>query len=254
MSIAATPTRALPAPPPLDLSRAALFADLDGTLAPIEATPDAVKPDGDRRRLLQALLRALGGRLAVISGRGLADLDRVLEKRVVAVAAVHGLVRRRADGEVLATAPPAKVEQAAERFRTFALGDPHLLVEDKGSAVALHYRQATSLEGACTALADLLGAELGLVIQKGDMVVELKAPGPDKGAAVRAFMAEAPFAGYTPVYLGDDLTDEPAFRVAQALGGFGALVGSRRPTAALFGLPDVHATRLWLARAVERRA
>src|SRR5579872_7167706 len=82
----------LHAPPPFNPADIALFADLDGTLAPIEATPDEGKPDPERRRLLEALSSALDGRLAVISGRGLTDIDRVLEGRIPAVAAVHGLV------------------------------------------------------------------------------------------------------------------------------------------------------------------
>src|ERR1700728_1515884 len=82
----------LASPPTLNPNEIALFADLDGTLAPIEATPDAVKPDPTRRRLLEHLSNALRDRFAVVSGRGLADIDRVLESRIAAVAAVHGLV------------------------------------------------------------------------------------------------------------------------------------------------------------------
>ena len=69
----------LTAPPTPRLETVAVFADLDGTLAPIEETPDSVKPDIERRLLLDALASALSGRLAVVSGRALQDLDRVLE-------------------------------------------------------------------------------------------------------------------------------------------------------------------------------
>ena len=83
------------------------------------------------------------------------------------------------------------------------------------------------------------------------MVVELKGPGPNKGDAVRAFMGEAPFAGHAPVFIGDDLTDEDGFEAVQALGGYGVIVGARRPTAARFAVEDVAAARAWLERAAE---
>lgn len=242
---------ALPAPPAPRLVEIALFADLDGTLAPMESTPDAVKPDLSRRRLLDALARALGGRLAVVSGRALGDLDRVLEGRVVAVAAVHGLVRRTAGARVVTAGDSRRIGEALEAFRALARADHGLLVEDKKIAAALHYRRAPAAEEACRDLARRLGARLGLIVQEGDMVVELRAPGPDKGGAVIAFMSEAPFAGSLPVFIGDDLTDESGFEAARALGGYGVVVGGRRPTAALFALPDVTAAQIWLQRALD---
>ena len=242
---------ALPEPPVPRLARIALFADLDGTLAPIEATPGAVKPDASRRRLLDALARALAGRLAVVSGRALDDLDRVLEGRVRAVAAVHGLVRRTAAGRILATGDGPRVGEALKAFLAYAKADRRLLVENKGEAVALHYRAAPAAAEACRALARRLGAHLGLKVQEGDMVVELRTLGPDKGDAVTAFMAEAPFAGFLPVFLGDDLTDEHGFEAASALGGYGVIVGRRRPTAALYALADVGAAQTWLRRVLE---
>jgi len=239
-------------PPVLDLRRTALFADLDGTLAPIEATPADVKPDAGRRRLLDSLSAALGGRLAIISGRGLVDLDRLLEGGIGPVAAAHGLVRRRADGALAAPAAQARIENAVVALRDFARRDPRLLVENKDAAVALHYRRAPALETDCRDFVNDLAGRCGLEIQSGDMVAELLVPGPDKGGAVAAFMREPPFAGFRPVYVGDDLTDEAAFLTVQSLGGYGVLVGSRRPTAAIYGLRDVDAVSAWLARAVER--
>ena len=143
------------APPPiLDLTRISLFADLDGTLAPIEATPQEVRPDADRRVLIDALRDALSGCFAVVSGRGLADIDRLLEQRVPAVAAVHGLVRRSAEGEIVADAVGApSLQRAFGILRRFAADRPGLIIEDKGPAIALHYRQAPGQKRACHALA-----------------------------------------------------------------------------------------------------
>jgi trehalose 6-phosphate phosphatase len=240
----------LAAPPILDLAAVSLFADLDGTLAPIEASPSDVGPDGARRRLLASLSRALSGRLAVISGRSLADLDRVLEGRIRAIAAVHGLVRRSADGHVGGQEASAAAGEAFRRLAAFAQGKPNLLVEDKGAAVALHFRRAPQLAAACEAEARRLARRLGLLVQLGDMVVELRPKGPDKGEAVAAFMREPPFIGHPPVYVGDDLTDEAGFRTANTLGGMSVIIGGRRPTAANFAIADVGATREWLTLAL----
>ncbi|MEP7209241.1 MAG: trehalose-phosphatase, partial [Alphaproteobacteria bacterium] len=78
----------------------ALFLDLDGTLAPIAARPDMVGPDPRRNSLLGELSRVLGGRLAIISGRAIFDVDRILEGCVACVAGLHGLERRGSGGRV----------------------------------------------------------------------------------------------------------------------------------------------------------
>ena len=243
--------RAALAPPSIpSLAQIALFADLDGTLASLESTPDAVGPDPGRRELLDALNAKLHGRLAIVSGRSIADLDRVLEGRIDALGAVHGLVRRRADRTVLSPPPAAGMAEAYAALRAFAKADRSLLVENKGSAVALHYRRSPVSGPACRDLAHRLSGSLGLKVLDGDMVVELRTPGPDKGEAVAAFMNEPPFAGFMPVFLGDDLTDEDGFRAVRFLGGYGVIVGPRRPTEALFALPGVAETFAWLAAAV----
>lgn len=238
--------RVLSRPPALKPEDIALFADLDGTLARIEPRPDDVKPDAERGRLLAALEKALDGRLAVISGRAIADLDRVLEGRVPALGAVHGLVRRRPDGVVIGGGERRGVAETVRAFRALAAAHPGVIVEDKAAAATLHFRLAPDARAACLDLAAEMAERHGLRIQPGDMVVEVRSPGPDKGGAVAAFMAEPPFAGARPVYIGDDLTDENGFAAARALGGFGVIVGDRRPTSAEYGVPDVRAAIAWL--------
>ncbi|MFI4933993.1 MAG: trehalose-phosphatase [Caulobacterales bacterium] len=237
--------RGLPGPPPLNVRGAALFADLDGTLAPIEARPGDVGPDARRKRLLRRLSAALGGRLAVVSGRGLADLDRVLEGAVMPVAAVHGLIRRTALGEVIGSGRPL-ADDARDALTALARSNPALLIEDKGPAIALHFRAAPQAQAASEAAARRLADRYGLRLQTGRMVVELRAPGPTKADAVAAFMAEPPFAGARPIFLGDDLTDEDGFEAASRLGGYGVIVGSRRPTAARYALRSVDEALAWL--------
>jgi trehalose 6-phosphate phosphatase len=234
------------APARLDLAKASLFLDLDGTLAPIAPRPDAVGPDPRRTGLLRRLLKASGGRVAIVSGRRLCDLDRIFEAEVPAIAAVHGLIRRDAQGRTHAPPRPSACESALENITAFAARHPGLMVEDKGLSVALHYRAAPELEDAARAEAERLATRTGLVLQPGKMVVELRAAGPDKGDSLRAFMGEAPFAGARPVFLGDDLTDEAGFAAAGELGGFGVLVGPARMTAATHRLAGPEAALRWL--------
>jgi trehalose 6-phosphate phosphatase len=235
--------------PELDPGRSALFLDLDGTLAPIVARPEAVGPDARRTGLLRHLVTSTAGRVAVISGRTLPDLDRILEHQVAPLAAVHGLVRRDARGVVQLSPKPAGIARALAAFRAFASAHAGLLVEDKDLSVTLHYRQAPELADPARTEAERVAAETGLILQRGKMVLELRAPGPDKGDSVRAFMTETPFIGALPIFVGDDLTDEAGFAAAEALGGFGVLVGPARATAARYRLADPEAALAWLEAA-----
>ena len=189
----------------------------------------------------------------MISGRGLNDIDRVLEGRIPAVAAVHGLIRRSANGAVSAAANEATVQAALTAVLAFAQGHRGLLIENKGLAIAIHYRRAPAEAQAARQFAADLAAAHGLAVQNGDMVVELRPPGATKADAVEAFADEAPFAGHKPVFLGDDLTDEAGFHAADRLGGFGVVIGPRRPTVARYALAGVAEAQAWLWRSIEGR-
>lgn len=232
-------------PPLLDPDGLAVFLDLDGVLAPIVATPEAVVADPRRTAVLRRLGRKLDGRLAIISGRTIAEIDRIVDGVVTSVAGVHGLERREAGVLRRRVADPA-LGDAVAAFRDFARSRPGVRVEDKGLSTALHYRLAADHAHAALDLARDLAAGAGLNLLRGDMVVELRTPGADKGTALAAFMAMAPFKGATPVMLGDDLTDEDAFRAAADLGGCGVLVGPPRPTAATWRLPAQGDVLDWL--------
>ena len=252
---AAAPAEALShlPPPPMVLQRPALFLDMDGVLAPLAPTPDAVVPDARRTAVLRRLAERLDGRVAILSGRTIAEIDRIADRAAASASGVHGLERRRADGSTDHAPAAAGVRDAVEAFERFASIRPGIIVEDKTVSAGLHFRGAPAEAAAAAALAHSLAAETGLALQAGNQVLELKTPGTDKGTALKAFMAEAPFAGAIPVMLGDDLTDEDGFRAAADLGGFGVLVGPARPTEARFALPDVDAVLSWLD-AVEVRA
>ncbi|HEY0925751.1 trehalose-phosphatase [Brevundimonas sp.] len=235
----------LPAPPSR-LDRVALFLDLDGVLAELADTPEAVAPEPRRTAVLTALAPRVGGRVAIISGRTIAEIDRISDRSMASASGVHGLERRRADGTFLRAEASESVRNAVAAFEDFARSRPGVIVEDKAVAAGLHYRGAPEAAPDAEILTRRLAAETGLMLQPGNMVIELKTPGASKGTALKAFMQEAPFAGGVPVMLGDDLTDEDGFRAATELGGFGVLVGPPRETAARYGLPGVTAVLDWL--------
>ena len=131
-------------PPRLDTARTALFLDLDGTLADIVAEPRLVGPDADRSRVLQGLVMAMNRRVAVLTGRSLADVDRILEGLVVPVAAVHGLDRRMPDGNRVTFLPSHRLPEAKQILKALVDTEEGLMLEDKGSSIAVHYRQAPS--------------------------------------------------------------------------------------------------------------
>lgn len=240
-------------PPPLDLSAQALFLDLDGTLVEIEQRPHAVAASTELRALLHRLARAADGALAVVTGRTIADADRVLHGAVDNLAGVHGYEMQR-DGRIFREAAPlSPIAAAAADIR--ALLQAHALsalVEDKHASLALHYRHAPETGPHTVRVAHDIAARHGLRVLQGKMVVELVAGARTKGDALRAFMRHPPFAGRTPVALGDDLTDEDGFAAAAALGGFGVLVGAARPSAAAFSLAGPSAVHAWLAGAPAR--
>lgn len=235
----------LPTPPGALLADASLFLDLDGTLVDFAMTPDGIEVCDNLRNLLRSLQDRLDGRVAVISGRALADLDSHLDLSNLALSGSHGLERRHANGHLEADDPPKSVSAATADARSFA-AEHQLIVEPKPGGAALHFRSKPELERAVDRFMTDTAGRHGLVLQKGAMVRELRAPGRNKGDVVRQFMAEEPFITGRPVVLGDDLTDEDAFVAARELGGAGILVGADRASAATYALPDVAAVKSWL--------
>jgi trehalose 6-phosphate phosphatase len=206
----------------------ALFLDFDGVLAEIAPTPDAVAVRPQVIARLQTLHSTLGGALAVVTGRAMDDVDRFLAPLVLPVAAEHGNARRNGDGSIahLDDGATAFVPALAARLRSAFADDGRILVEQKSSAVAVHYRLAPERGRECAALVSAaLGDQSGFAIIPGKMVVECRAAGADKGAAVLGYMQDPPFAGRSPVFIGDDVTDEDGFTAARQSGGVGIKVG-----------------------------
>ncbi len=238
------------ASPPLSLlDGAALFLDFDGTLVELAERPDAIRVPPALGGLLRRLGERLDGRLALVSGRSISDLEIYLECSGLAVSGSHGLELRLRDGSHVPLAVRHDLSEARERVATLAGETPGLLVEDKPFGVALHYRQAPHAEQRVVGTLAELAERIGLTLQQGKMVAELRPPGADKGDAIRAFMLQPDFAGARPLFVGDDLTDEDAFQAAAELGGGGILVGPERETAARWRLDDVSAVSAWLSEA-----
>lgn len=238
----------LPPPPPDLLEGAALFLDFDGTLVDLADTPDAIHVPLGLGAMLARLKARLGGRLAIVSGRAIDDLEAHLPRAGIAFSGSHGLEIRLADGAALPLSIPVGLDpEIAAEVAAFAAARPGLLVEAKPLGVALHYRTAPGLAEAAAAFMEDIARRHDLWVQHGNMVAELRPDGATKGDALRAFMTEPDFARARPVFVGDDLTDEHGFEAAAALGGVGVLVGPARPTAAAYRLASVAAVARWLS-------
>lgn len=235
-------------PPPL-AGGDALFLDFDGTLVDLADTPDAISVSVGLRPLLDRLRSRLAGRLAIVTGRSISDLETHLDCSGVAVSGSHGLELRLAGGGHVALAAPVDLASARREIMRFARRSPGLLVEEKPRSVAVHFRKAPAEENRVVRFMSALAARSGLTVQLGKLVAELRPKGAEKGDALRALMTEPEFAGARPIFVGDDLTDEHAFEAAAALGGAGILVGPPRPTAARWRLDDVDEVANWLKQA-----
>lgn len=237
----------LPVPPHFLLEGASLSLDFDGTLVDLVDQPDQVVADDVLRDLPTALDAMLYGRLAVVSGRSLVQLDAMLSPvaQRIALSGSHSSEHRWRD---ITAQPhrPAALDEAAARLRLFMAQNTGMLLEEKSFGIALHYRKCPEAEPGVRAKAQDVATELGLYLQDGKMMVELRVPDGDKGTAVRRLMARPPMRDTRPIFFGDDRTDETAFEVVTELGSFGILVGPARPTAATFGLANPSAVRTWL--------
>jgi trehalose 6-phosphate phosphatase len=245
-----------PVPPVPNAAEVALFVDLDGTLVEFAQTPDAVVIDAALPLLLRELAAALDGALAIISSRPLATIDALLHSPQLVAAGQHGAELRHADGRVERALVDARaLDTARAALRTRAAGTHGLHIEDKGIALAIHYRHAPRAEPLAheLAAAALQAAGTGFELQHGACAIELKSGRVDKGRAVATLATHAPFVGRRPWMLGDDYADEHAFALAQSLGGAGVMVGARTDTVAHYRLANPAAARAWLARILRRR-
>jgi len=236
-------------PPRVDPGRCAFLLDVDGTLLPFAPDPAGARADPQIRELLTDLRTACDGALALVSGRAIESLDALFTPMRLPASGLHGLEFRSADGQYhRRPVDAAALDAARPLLERVAALDPALYLEDKGDAIGLHYRHAPQLEPELTTALQTIAGRIGrgLEVLHGPMVLELAHGGISKATGVRDLMSSAPFQGRKPVYLGDDLTDEPAFSAVEAAGGLAILVGTERSTAARHAIGSVAGARSWL--------
>lgn len=237
----------------LDPASLALFLDFDGTLVEIARHPDQVQLSPQTRQVLEAMQGALGGAVAIITGRDIGDVDRFLAPLTLPVAGVHGLERRRSDGTIFEG--PVNNEAVARlhrRLAHFVEGTEGLILERKSGSLALHYRARPELADEAIAAMDEAAHGIGDIhIVRGKMVIEAKGSSANKGGAVLDFLDEPPFQGRRPFFAGDDVTDEDAFKAVNARQGITVKIGPGE-TAATYRAADTQAFLEWLSGAVAK--
>jgi len=236
-----------PSPGPVDPGRTAFFFDLDGTLAPLAPTPGQARVPQATRAALAGLARASGGAVAIVSGRTITEVDRLLAPLRLAAAGQHGAEVRDVDG-ALRRLPVdlARLDAMAESLEKLLALDPGLQLERKGMALAMHYRNAPALGGQVErAMRAALAEAEGFALQEGKMVYEIRPREATKGGAIRTLMGLPAFRGRMPLFAGDDLTDESGFAVVESQDGVSIKIGAG-PTLARRRLDSPRALAEWL--------
>lgn len=223
----------LPAPAGFvpDLDRTALLLDIDGTLLELAPTPRDVIVPPRLCATLQGLHERMSGALALVSGRSLTDIDVIFAPLQFPAVGGHGAeMRLSTDGDAVSARAGPMDNDLKKRFSAIADLSPGILLEDKGYSIALHYRLAPHFEktiyDAVSAIrAELPNAEFDVL--PGKSVCEIKPFGVTKAVGVRELMTHDPFAGRTPVFIGDDVTDESVFAIMPSYNGVSFSVGRR---------------------------
>jgi trehalose 6-phosphate phosphatase len=222
-----------------------LLLDYDGTVVPIAPTPDLAHPTPDVLELLRRLGSIDTVRLAIISGRSLDDLERLLPLETIFLVGNHGAEIRTPAGDRLHLVDPQTIQtimsQLAAELKLAVAGLAGCIVENKGISLALHYRLA-SASAAQQAIAHFTRLSEPLVTRgefewlQGKKIVEVRPVGVNKGQAVRFLLDRYSSPGQLPIYMGDDLTDEDAFRALDDVGISILISAVDRPSAAKYRL------------------
>jgi trehalose 6-phosphate phosphatase len=216
----------------------AYFFDVDGTLLELRRRPEEVVADEHLRGLLTRLHSVASGAVALVSGRSIADLDRIFDPLTLPAAGLHGADIRFPDGS-RQTARADLMDEVRPLVAAFAGSRDGIWLEDKGATLAIHFRERPELAGEVLAFLSHFQQGRDLAVQEGKMVVELKSAAHDKGTAIKTLLTRQPFEGRRPVFIGDDLTDEHGFAEVQRSDGIAIRIGGPEvPTVARLHMPD----------------
>ena len=217
----------------LDPADHAVFLDFDGVIADIAPRPDAVHVPESRARVLQAWRSRTNGALALVSGRELDDIGTVFPLYDGAASGGHGAETRWPNGtRERHEVEPEALKAVTAELKRIASTDEAILYEPKRLGGVLHYRAKPELENDVrAAVRELVVRHPTMELQEAKMAAEVKPAGFSKGSVIEAFTAVEPFRGRTALYVGDDTTDEAAFRVVNALGGVSIKVGDGKTEA-----------------------
>ncbi len=198
----------------LNLKKAALLLDVDGTIIDIGPSPAEVQVSDSLLESLRRLFDLTGGAVALVSGRPIVDLDRLFAPLRLPSIGGHGAEMRIGDGEMFYWAKPLS-QNFRQRLAEAATIGPGIVIEDKSYSFALHYRKAPQQaerlrRHVAASRAEYSGEPTELLL--GKAMFEVKRPGINKGESIRKLMVHLPFAGRMPVFIGDDITDEISFR------------------------------------------
>jgi trehalose 6-phosphate phosphatase len=213
---------------PIDIGQVAILLDVDGTILDVAATPQGVVVPASLLHTLGKLHARTGGALALISGRLIENIDELFVPLKLPCVGGHG-VEIRISGGALVQRRHADLSPLLKKQVTAAVTvDPRIIVEDKGSSLAVHFRlapgQGPLIKNKITAILDRPQPEK-LEMLCGKAVIEIKPLSFNKGVAVRELMKVPPFAQRTALFVGDDVTDESVFAALPALGGHSYSVG-----------------------------
>jgi trehalose 6-phosphate phosphatase len=214
----------------IDLRDSAVLLDVDGTIVDIAPTPVDVKVQPRLIKALRTIARETDGAVAFVSGRPLADLDRMFAPLKLAAVAGHGAeMRLSGNGKPSRYDTPIGGDLRGQ-FKAFVSKLDGIILEDKGYSLALHYRlapqHAAAVREAVAAACAPYPAD-SIEVLPGKAVIEVKSAAFNKGTGIRELMRFPPFRGRKPVFVGDDVTDQAAFKVMPEFGGKAFSVGHK---------------------------
>ena len=222
----------------LSRNKLAIFLDVDGTLIPHADHPDSIVLPKNLKFILYGLRNKLNGALALISGRMIKDVQNIFCPLKLYLSGIHGLEYSYNLEQYSINSKEDFPLKLYEELYKFSKDYPGIMIEKKNISVALHYRHAPGIENKAVKIINRLITGTNLKLLKGNKVLELVPKNTNKGKAINYFMNKHPFLNKTPIFIGDDITDEYGFKFVNNVGGYSIKVGYKSNTLANFFIKD----------------